>query len=172
MNKKIAVKYGAISGLLIVSSWFIGYMLSGGETHFEGGEVVGYGVMLLALTAVFMGVKSKRDDSDNPTFTFKEGFLTGLGIVIVASLIYVIGWLIYMPTFAPDFIDKYQTSQIELVQNSELSPEEKTNQINEVRESIENYKKPHVMVAYTFIEIFPVGLIVALITALILRRKP
>lgn len=171
MNGKIAIKYGSISGLLIVSTWFILHALGGDDGEFLGGEILGYAVMLLALTAVFMGVKNKRDESTSSSFTFKEGFFTGLGIVLVASIIYVIGWMIYMPNFAPDFIDKYQAAQIELVQNSDVTSNEKEVKIEEINSSIENYKKPYIMIPMTFLEIFPVGLLVTLITAFILRRK-
>ena len=169
MNTKIALKYGAISGLIIVLSWFI--TIGGGDIDFSGGEIVGYSIMIVALTAVFLGIKSKRDGMEKGAFTFKDGFLTGLGIVIVASVIYVIGWMIYMPNFAPDFAEKYTTAQIEMIQNSNVSDGEKQDQINQLNESMKSYKKPHIMAAFTFIEIFPVGLIVTLISALILKRK-
>lgn len=171
MNTKISLKYGAISGLLIVSTWFVGYFLGGGDLHFAGSEILGYAVMLLALTAVFMGIKNKRDTGSEKSFTFKEGFLTGLGIVIVASVIYVAGWMLYMPTFAPDFVDKYAASQIELIENSEVSDTEKLKQIEEMNAFIENYRKPYVMASFVFIEIFPVGVLVTLISALVLKRK-
>lgn len=138
---------------------------------FDGSELIGYAIMLLALTAVFMGIKSKRDNATEGKFTFKEGLLTGLGIVVVATMIYVIGWMIYMPNFAPDFVEKYQNSQIELIKNSSISDGEKQQQISDVVSSMENYRKPLVMAAYTSIEIFPVGVLVTLISALILRRK-
>lgn len=171
MNGKTAIKYGGISGLLIVSTWFILHALGSDDGEFFGGELPGYVVMLLALTAVFMGVKSRRDQNEKSSFTFKEGFLSGLGIVLVASVIYVIGWFIYMPNFAPDFVDKYEATQIELIENSAVTEDEKHAEIEEIKSSIENYKKPHIMVSMTFLEIFPVGLLVSIITALILRRK-
>lgn len=169
MNKKIALKYGSISGLLIASSWYIGYFASGGNPDMGGGEVVGYAIMLLALTAIFMGVKSIRDEKGS--LSFKEAFFNGLGITLVASIIYVIGWMIYVPSFAPDFADKYGDTQIELVKTQELTEAEKEKQIEEISSWIETYKQPHVMAAMTFAEIFPVGLIVTLISALILKRK-
>jgi hypothetical protein len=169
MKKKIALKYGSISGLLIVSTWYIGYYLSGEKADFEGSEIVGYTIMLLALSAIFMGVKSIRDEKGS--LSFKEGFLNGMGITLVASFIYVISWMIYVPSFAPDFADKYGDSQIELVQEKEISAEEKEQEIDEIKSWIETYKQPHVMAAMTFAEIFPMGLLITLISALILKRK-
>jgi hypothetical protein len=169
MKKKIALKYGSISGLLIVSIWHIVNYLSGGNADFEGSEIVGYTVMLLALSAIFMGVKSIRDEKGS--LSFKEGFLNGMGITLVASFIYVISWMIYVPSFAPDFADKYGDSQIELVQEKEISAEEKEQEIEDIKSWIETYKQPHVMAAMTFAEIFPMGLVLTLISALILKRK-
>jgi hypothetical protein len=124
--------------------------------------------MLVALSAIFMGIKKIRDE--NGTLSFKEGVVNGLGMTLVASVIYVIGWMIYMPAFAPDFADKYASSQIEMVQQSDMEEAEKEQKINEINKWIETYKKPPVMAAMTFVEIFPVGLIVTLISALLLKR--
>ena len=168
MKTKIALKYGLISGGLIVSSWFI--TLGQEDTpDFVASEIVGYIIMVAALTAVFIGVKKIRDEKGS--LSFKEGFFNGLGITLVASFIYVAGWMIYAPNFAPDFADKYAASQIEMVENSDIDEAEKQVQINDINEWTESYKQPHVMAAMTFTEIFPVGLIVALISALILKRK-
>ena len=156
MKTKIALKYGLISGGLIVSSWFI-TTGSGDNPNFDVSEIVGYVVMIIALTAVFIGIKSLRDEKES--LSFKEAFFNGLGITLVASIIYVIGWMIYFPNFAPDFADKYGASQVELIQQSDMDDEEKQKQIADINEWIETYKQPHVMVALTFVEIFPVGLI-------------
>lgn len=169
MKLKIALKYGAISGGLIVSTWFIGQSFTSDDPDFSGGELFGYAIMILALTAVFMGVKSIRDEKGS--LTFKEGFLNGLGITLVASIIYVIGWMIYVPSFAPDFADKYSASQIALVEKMDIPEDEKKDEIENIKYWTETYKKPHVMAAITFSEIFPVGLLVTLISALILKRK-
>ena len=141
MNLRNAIKYGSISGLIIVSTWFIGYAISGGESDMMGGELVGYAIMLLALTSIFMGIKSERDKNKGDRFSFRQGFFTGLGIVMVASVIYVIGWMIYMPNFAPDFVDKYAEAQIQAIQDSQATNEAKESQIQEMKGFIENYKR-------------------------------
>ncbi len=168
MKKKTALKYGLISGGLIISSWFISLGFEE-TTDFGMAEIIGYAIMIIALSAVFMGIKSIRDEKGS--LTFKDGFLNGLAITLVASTIYVIGWMIYVPSFAPDFADKYGASQVEIIEQSELSPQEKEEQIQDMNEWIETYKQPHVMAAMTFVEIFPVGVIITLISALILKRK-
>ncbi|MEP4495070.1 MAG: DUF4199 domain-containing protein, partial [Ekhidna sp.] len=140
MKTKIALKYGLISGCMIVSSWFI---LLGFEDNpdFALAEILGYAIMIAALSAVFVGIKRIRDE--NGSLSFKEAFLNGLGITLVASTIYVIGWMIYMPNFAPDFVDKYTASQVELIEQMDIENEEKLEQINDINEWMETYKQPH-----------------------------
>ncbi len=168
MNRKIALKYGLISGGLIVSSWFITLGMED-DPNFGMAEILGYAIMIVALSAVFLGIKKIRDEKG--ALSFKEAFFNGLGITLVASVIYVIGWLIYMPNFAPDFVDKYRASQVELIQQKDIADEAKEKEINEMDEWMESYKKPHVMIAMTFTEIFPVGVLITLISSLILKRK-
>ncbi|GAB4239941.1 MAG: DUF4199 domain-containing protein [Ekhidna sp.] len=168
MKTNIALKYGAIGGIIIVSSWFIG-QVGGGAEEFPYTEIVGYAIMLLALSSIFLGIKKVKDEQGH--LSFKDGFINGLGITLVASIIYVIGWMIYVPSFAPDFADKYGESQVAMVEEMDITAEEKQQQIDEIKEWIETYKQPPVMAAMTFAEIFPVGLVVTLISALTLMRK-
>ena len=174
MNLKLALKYGLICGGLIVASFFINYFIKGDSEDFSTGEIVGYTVMLLALSAVFIGLKNFRDKTLGGLMTFRQGFLNGLGIVLVASIIYVLGWMIYQPNFAPDFADKYNAAQVEKVKtDSTLTPEQQNEKIAEMEAFLVEYKKPHVMAAFTFLEIFPVGLIVVLISSFaLMKRKP
>lgn len=153
-----------------MTSWIISYLIWGG-VHFPGGEVFGYAVMLLAFSTVFIAIRNRKMSSENG-ISFKDGFLMGLGIVLVATVIYVIGWtFIYMPNFEPDFVDRFQAFQIEKVNQSNITEDQKAVQINDIKNFNENYRKPHIMAAFTFIEIFPVGLLVSLISALVLKRK-
>ncbi|MEP1094860.1 MAG: DUF4199 domain-containing protein [Cyclobacteriaceae bacterium] len=171
MNIKIAIKHGAITGLIIISSWFLSYTIWGG-LHFSGSELFGYSVMLLAFSTIFMAIRGERKRSEKDEITFKKGFFIGAGISLVAAIIYVVGWVwVYMPNFEPDFVDKYEASQIEIVNQAQSSSEIRMAQIQEIKDFNESYRKPHIMAAFTFLEIFPVGLLVTLISALILRRK-
>lgn len=169
MDLKVAIKYGAISGGLIVTSWFIEQPFAEEHSDSIGGELVGYAIMLAALSAVFLGIRSIRNKKGN--ITFKEAFLNGLAITLVASTIYALGWMSYVSTFAPNFADNYGAGQIELVEEKDISAEQKQIEIEQIKSWVETYKKPPVMAAITFFEIFPIGLLVTLISALILKRK-
>lgn len=92
-------------------------------------------------------------------------------IVLIASVLYVIGWMIYYPNFIPDFADQYLDFQKQLLQEQGVSGAVYDTRIAELEKFNEMYKKPLIMAGFTFLEIFPVGLVVALISAYILKRK-
>jgi hypothetical protein len=68
-------------------------------------------------------------------------------------------------------MDNYFAAQIHKVQSSGLDPAATAAQVAAIQHSQQLYQNPFVNMAYTFIEPFPVGLIITLISAGILRRK-
>lgn len=163
--------YGIVGGLITVIGFFLWPVLVDPESEsgMKYGELIGYAFMLLALSTVFFALRSFRDRNGG-LLTFKEGFLNGLIVVVVASVIYVIGWMIYYPIFMPEFADQYTQSQITQLETQGLSDTELQQRVEELKAFQEMYEQPLVMAGFSFLEIFPVGLIVSLISALILRR--
>lgn len=170
-----AAKYGAIGGVVMTTSWWLSQFIfpheEGEPYDFSQGEFLGYAAMILALTAVFIGVKRHRDKELGGAISFKGAFVMGLYIVLVASVIYVGGWMIYYPNFMPDFADQYAEYQMTQYKEAGLSTEEIALKQKEMNQWMEMYENPVVMAGITFMEMFPVGLIVAVISAFILKRK-
>jgi len=134
--------------------------------------LLGYASMILAFSLMFVGVKNYRDKYNGGIISFGKAFRIGLYITLVASTLYVLVWLVDYYVFIPDFMDKYSAHVINKAQNSGASANEiaaKTKEINTMKEM---YNTPLMVVLLTYMEIFPVGLIVSIITALILKRKP
>lgn len=156
-----------------MSAWAVGgvaWCYSSG--NFEGSMLLGYASMILAFSLVFVGVKNYRDKYNGGIISFGKAFRIGLYIILVASTLYVLVWLVDYYVFIPDFMDKYSAHVINKAQNSGASANEiaaKTKEINTMKEM---YNTPLMVVLLTYMEIFPVGLIVSIITALILKRKP
>lgn len=175
MNRsKTSLVYGIIAGIIMIASWFLFNLLfnSEGVVDFSQGAVIGYAAMVLALIAIFIGVKNYRDKQLNGAINFKQAFLTGLYIVLIASVIYVIGWMVYYPNFMPDFSDKYAEYQIQQFESSGLPAAEIEEKKVEMQQWMELYENPVIMAGMTFMEFFPIGLLGALISAFILKRKP
>lgn len=173
MKSKLSfIIYGVIGGVVTILG-FILWMAFVGEDqdlNMKYGELIGYTFMLLALSTVFFALRSFRDKNGG-MLSFKEGFFNGMIVVGIASIIYVAGWMIYYPNFMPDFAEQYTQGQITQLETQGLSEEELKTKIDELKAFQELYEQPLVMAGFTFLEIFPVGLVVTLISSLILKRK-
>jgi len=170
--KKIILTYGLISGLILS---FISVILwlnlekidpSFGTTSM----VIGFGSMILAFTAVFFGVRAYRDQQGG-TLTFGRGLKVGLLIALITCAFYVIGWQIVYWNFMPDFGDRYAAATIARLEAKGVSAAEIAAAKSEMAEFQKMYRNPIFNVGMTFMEIFPVGLIISLVSAAILRRK-
>ncbi len=174
MKRNILV-FGTIAGLLV--SAFMGtsmaIMLSSGS-EMEGGSgamIIGFASMAVAFSFVFVGIKNFRDKQNGGVLTFGQGFLMGFLISLLASTLYVITWAVEYHYFFPDFMEKYAALQIKELNASHLKPDELAKKIKGVQEAKENYKNPLFFALYTYTEILPLGLLITVISALILKRK-
>lgn len=170
--KSSFIIYGAIAGFITIFGFILWMQIVGDDQqlNMKYGELIGYTFMLLALSTVFFALRSFREKNDG-LLSFKEGFFNGMIIVLVASIIYVAGWMIYYPNFMPDFAEQYTQGQIAQLETQGLSEEELNSKIEEMKAFQELYEQPLVMAGFTFMEIFPVGLLITLISSLILKRK-
>ena len=169
--KKIVIVFGLIAGV-IVSAWAVcgaGLCYSGG--NYTTGMVLGYASMILAFSLVFVGVKNYRDKFNSGVISFGKAFKIGFYITLIASTMYVLVWLVDYYLFIPDFMDKYSAHMISQAQHSGATAAEIANKTKEAASMKEMYKSPVMVVLFTYMEIFPVGLVVTIITALILKRN-
>jgi hypothetical protein len=137
----------------------------------EHSMVTGYVTMILSLLMVFFGIKSYRDQHLGGSITFGQGFKVGIMITLVASLFYVVGWEIYSALYMPNFMADYSAKMIEEMKAEGASAAEIASQMAEMETWKEYYKNPLIRYAMVFMEIFPVGLLVTLISAAILKKK-
>jgi hypothetical protein len=80
-------------------------------------------------------------------------------------------WEFLYFNFMPHFMDGYFAAQIHKVQLSGLDSAAIAAKVAAIQRSQQSYQNPLVNMAYTFMEPLPVGLIITLISAAILRRK-
>jgi Protein of unknown function (DUF4199) len=169
--KKTIVVFGLISGA-ISSLFMVATVRFGNRIGFDAGAVVGYTSIVLSFLLVFFGIRSYRDNIGNGEITFLKAFAVGLAITVISCLCYVVTWEILYYNFLPDFWDKYGAYLVEKRRASGASAAAVQAQIERVTKYKELYKNPFYNAAMTFIEPFPIGLVVTLICALALRRKP
>ncbi len=168
--KKLILTYGIVSGL--VTSAMVLFTISGSPIVKEYGELIGYGTMIIAFSTIFIAIKTYRDKYLKGKITFFNAFKIGLGVTLIATVIYIVSWMIISETIAKDFMTEYFQQSVEKLKTSDLSEAEINKKIAEMENFKELYKNPIVKIGMTFLEIFPVGFVISLVSALILKRKP
>jgi Protein of unknown function (DUF4199) len=168
MGRIIAV-YGIIGGIIVIAGMQLGIHFV--SDHGSLGMVVGYLTMLVALSMVFVGVKRYRDTVHGGVIRFWPAFGVGLGIAGVAGLCYVIGWEAYVYATDYSFADIYVKQAITEKVASGASAAEIAKFGAEMEAFKVQYADPLFRVPMTFAEIAPVGLIVALVSAAVLRNS-
>ena len=168
--KRIVLVFGLISGALMAALMFatLPFLEKIGT---DKGAIVGYTSMVLAFMLVFFGIRSYRENVGGGTITFGRAFAVGILIAVISSVCYVIAWLILSHYFMPDFVDKYAAQVIAQLQASGASAQAIQAKQQEMQQFKQLYSNPLFKVAMTFIEPFPVGLLITLISAAILRKK-
>jgi Protein of unknown function (DUF4199) len=138
---------------------------------FEGSMVVGYASMILAFSFIFVAVKNLRDKNYGGIISFGKAFKAALLVTLVTSTIYVVVWLLCYYLFIPDFMEKYSSYMLNKIAEKGGTAAELAQQKEQMAMYAGWYKNPVLIALLTYMEILPVGLIVSLIAALILKRK-
>jgi hypothetical protein len=164
--KKIVLRYGLASGAVLLALASVTLPLG---LH---SEIVGYTTMVLALLLVFFGIRSYRDNVAGGSIGFGKAFQVGILITLITSAMYVIAWEIAYFNFFPNFLDGYIAHVLAKMRSTGASEAEIQATATKLAEMAKHYKNPLYNSAITFMEVFPVGLIMTLVSAAILRRKP
>jgi len=172
--KKNIIIYGIIAGiivsvLMVISINYISHV--DGKVDYNISLLIGYASMLIAFSLVYVGIRNYRDKYNGGVISFGKAFKIGSMIVLIASTIYVVAWLIDYFFFVPDFMEKFSAQELDKLKASGASQIEIDKQTKEMANFAKMYKNPFFNAMMTYVEILPVGLIVTLISSLILKRK-
>jgi len=170
--KKTVITFGLISGAISLPL-MVGNTLIADKIGFDKAEYLGYSILILSFLMVFFGIRSYRDIVGEGQITFVRGFVVGIAITLVASVCYVVIWeLLYFNSSAlHGFMDKYAAYTIEKLKASGASAAAVQTKIQDMRKLKVLYEKPLFNTLFTFIEPFPAGLVITLVSAGLLRRK-
>src|SRR5437899_8723943 len=170
--KKTVLIFGLISGGIMAVMMFATLPFTDSAWLQSHSMFIGYTTMVLSFMLIFFGIRSYRENVGGGTITFGRAFAVGILIALISSVCYVIAWEIIYFNFAHDFVDKYAAHMVEQVRASGASAEKIQAQLQQMKKFKEMYENPFFNAAITFTEPFPVGLIITLISAAILRKKP
>ena len=168
--KKILITYGSISALLISGLMVICTALSS-QIGYDNAEIVGYASLVLSFLVIYFAIVSYYKTNPELKITFLKSLTIGLLITLIASVVYVIVWLILYYTVFPDFMDKYGAHIVEKLKKAGAAESEIQKQVATFKEFKEMYQNPLINAAYTFIEPLPVGVLISLISATIVQVR-
>lgn len=172
--RKVTLIFGLLAGAIVSAFWVIFIMLWVKNGKIIDSMLVGYAVMVVALSMVFFGIKSYRDNYQGGKIRYWKGFQVGLLITVIASLMYAITWETYnqvSPASSEAFIAYYAECQIDELKKKGVSAAEIDRQVRKMDDFKSMYRNPAIRFSMTLMEILPVGIIITLISAGILRKK-
>lgn len=173
--RKVVLTYGLISGAIGATLMLLNVSLvKSGTLNFDNAEITGYAAIIVALSMVFLGIKSFRDKNQNGVIKFGKGFAVGILITLVASALYVAGWEVYYQSddeLRATFLDQFAEHSLNKLRESGATEAQIESASQEMGKMKELYNIPVIRFAFTLLEILPVGLIITLISAAILRKR-
>lgn len=170
--KRNVLIFGLILGTILTVNMVYMVNLCYQNPSFEGNDLLGYAAMVVVFSLTFFGIRNYRNKELNGTISLGRAFKTGALIAFVGSTIYVVVWLFYYYLFVPDFIDQYTLHVLHDATRNGATETELAAKTEEMAQFAEMYKNPLFVVLITYSEVLPIGLVVAFISAIVLKRKP
>ena len=171
--KKIVLTYGLISGSIVAALILLSLPLwNAGVLNHGNGALVGYTTMVIALSVIFFGVKSYRDNYNNGAVSFWKALQIGVFITLIAGVMYELAWEISMSQMSDDFIQQaFEHQFTEMKANGATDAA-----VQEARQKNEEFLTYYRIFPVRFlitilVELFPVGFVISLISAALLRKK-
>lgn len=170
--QRFMLVYGAIAGTVVIGFMIVLLSLGAGSgEHSTPSVLIGYLIMLVALSLIFVGIKRYRDRELGGVIKFGTAAKLGLGITLVASVVYVAGWEVHQSLTDYAFIGQYTEAVIAGKKAEGVSGAELDELVAEMEVMKQRYASPLFRMPMTFLEIFPVGLVITLFAAGLLRNS-
>ncbi|MBT1689397.1 DUF4199 domain-containing protein [Dawidia soli] len=170
--KRNVLIFGSILGTILAVNGLFMCTRCYNHPEFESHDTLGYTALIVVLSLIFFGTRNYRNKQLGGSITFVQALKTGALIALLGSTIYVALWLPYYYLVIPDFMDKYVIHVMKNAERSGATAAELADTASYMKKFQENYKSPLFVVLASYAEVLPIGLVVALISALVLKKKP
>jgi hypothetical protein len=167
------LSYGVIAGLVVCIP-FVGLMVGWKGPSLEHSNlslILGYTTMLVALSTVFIAIKRHRDQELGGVIGFWPALAIGLGISVIAGIFYVLAWEAMLAITHMDFAGSYAKALIAQKKAQGVSGAALAKITAEMEAFKIQYANPFYRLAEGFTEIFPVGVLVSLVSAGLLCNR-
>ena len=169
--KKAVLTFGLISGLIMSVLMGGSLLLADKIGSGHNSMVLGYTMMVASFLLIYFGIRSYRDNTLAGQISFGRAFACGILITLISSVCYVVMWEVLYFNFMPHFMDGYFAAQIHKLQSAGLDAATTATRVAAIQHSQQLYQNPFVNMAYTLMEPLPVGLLITVLSAALLRRK-
>jgi hypothetical protein len=170
MKKYVAI-FGLVLGTLMAGHGIYMVNVVCENPGFEGNDIVGYAAMVVVFSLSFFGTLAYRNRELGGVISLGKAFQTGALIAFVGATIYVVAWLFYFYLVVPDFIDKYSEHVIIVAEKHGATAAELAKKHEANAQFAEMYKNPAWVIVISYMEVLPVGLLVAFVGSLFLKKK-
>ena len=164
--KKTILTFGLVIGLLLTIHAI--YMVNKiyADPNFQGNDIIGYTKLIVMFSLIYFGVRNYRDNYLDGKINFLQALKKGALICLIASTVYTVLCLIYYYVFTPDWLEVFTEH---VIRNSPADQVEAvTAQMTQFKEW---YKNPFFAILITYMEVLPIGMVVALVSAIFVRKK-
>lgn len=169
--KRIIRTYGLISGAICIVMFTL-TAIFWKEIGWERSMAVGYATMILSLGVIFFAVLSYKNNVGSGYISFGRAFKIGLWVTVISSLFYTLTWLVIYYNTEPNIMDQYYIHSVEKMKASAATEAQLAEAAKNREWGMKIFQNPVTNFLWVFFfEPFPIGLIISLITALLLRSK-
>ncbi|MEP6735395.1 MAG: DUF4199 domain-containing protein [Chryseolinea sp.] len=170
--RRAIITYGMIAGAIVAGMMFATVPLwKSGTVTSSNGELLGYTTMIIALSLVFFGIKSCRDNYFKGSISFGQCVKIGMLITLIASVMYALAWEVCYNTVMSDFTENMADHRLEEMKAAGKNAAEIADVSAQMESFKEWYKNPVLRFGVTLLEILPVGIVITLISAAFLRKR-
>jgi 4-amino-4-deoxy-L-arabinose transferase-like glycosyltransferase len=165
--KKNVVIFGLVMGAVLCIPWIIMVNMLYNNPEFKSNDFLGYAILVVIYSLIFVGIRNYRNKELSGIISFGKAFKTGALITLVAASFYVIAWLFCYYLFVPDFMEVFTRHMLYQC----TSEADRAAKAIEMENYAKMYEQPLFVILLTYAEVIPIGLVVSLISALLLKSK-
>ena len=169
--KKNVWTFGLILGAILCINLLYMVDLCYTNPEFESNDIVGYAALVVMFSLVFFGIRNYRNKQLEGFISLGKAFKTGALIALVGSTLYVVFWIFYYYLFVPDYLEQYIKHVMMEADRSGATAQEIAAKTQEMDQFREMYRNPFFVVLITYAEVLPIGLVIAFISSLVLKKK-
>jgi len=167
--KPTIFRYGIYAALTILILSAVHVFLVMPNASYGASEIAGYLTMLISMVFVFLGIRHYRNHVNNGSLRFGEGLKIGVLIVLVPAVFFGLFDILYTEVINPSWKDDYYNHYMEQVKST-TAPEKLDAELKKLESQKEMFSSPVMQFILMAGTVFVIGFIVAIISALTLRR--